>query len=117
MQLDQTLDERKPKAEPPLLRSRVLSAWAKVSNSRGIISGAIPTPVSRTVRTASGPSARETSAATEIVTLPPRAVNLAAFWSRFPTVWVSRVRSPYSHTSSGPASTSRSTPLSANTVR
>jgi hypothetical protein len=41
-----------PSPNPPLLRSRLVSAWVSASNSRGRRSGPIPTPVSRTVSSA-----------------------------------------------------------------
>ena len=78
----------RPMPSPPSERARERSPWAKSSNIFGILSGAIPMPVSRTLMTRSPSSVLAVS---EI--FPPLSVNLAAFVSKLTRICSSRVGS------------------------
>ena len=75
-----------PSPRPPSERASDRSPWAKSSNIRGSISGAMPMPVSRTRITISPPSR-----AAESQIRPPSSVYLAALFSRFERICSRRV--------------------------
>ena len=70
----------RPRPRPPRERARLRSACENGSKMRGRTSGSIPSPVSRTSRSAAPPG----SSPTRTVTVPPRGVNFAELASRFP---------------------------------
>ena len=73
----------------------VLAAAVRSSNTRGSISGAMPTPVSMTETTTSFPSH---SAVRRM--RPPDSVNFDALFRRLPKIWLSLTGSPSTNTGS-----------------